>query len=72
MTQRYRSGEDGNGDNRSARWQRRRSTATRQGGLDGKKRASPMGTRGSPAAPDHRDGDDSSSAGRMAQRRRPA
>ncbi|KAF0904277.1 hypothetical protein E2562_033207 [Oryza meyeriana var. granulata] len=50
----------GDGDDRSARWQRRRSTTTRQGSLDGKKRASSMGTRVSPAALDHRDGDDSS------------
>ncbi|KAF0929315.1 hypothetical protein E2562_019898 [Oryza meyeriana var. granulata] len=47
----------GDGDERSARGQRRRSTATWQDGLDGKKRASPMGTRGSPAALDHGDGE---------------
>ncbi|KAF0909207.1 hypothetical protein E2562_032254 [Oryza meyeriana var. granulata] len=51
------------GDDRSVRWQRRRSTTTRQGGLDGKKRASPMGTRGSPAAQDCEDGDDGLSDG---------
>ncbi|KAF0933338.1 hypothetical protein E2562_017960, partial [Oryza meyeriana var. granulata] len=44
----------------------------RQGGLDGKKRASLMGTRVSPAAQDRGDGDDGLSAGTTAQRRRPA
>ncbi|KAF0905723.1 hypothetical protein E2562_008801 [Oryza meyeriana var. granulata] len=55
----------GGGDDQSARWQRRRSTVTQQGGLDGKKRASPMGTRGSPVALDHGDDDDGSLAGTM-------
>ncbi|KAF0917222.1 hypothetical protein E2562_017123 [Oryza meyeriana var. granulata] len=42
--------------------------ATRQGGLDGKKRASPMETRGSSVALDRRDGDDGLSARTMVQR----
>ncbi|KAF0895535.1 hypothetical protein E2562_013617 [Oryza meyeriana var. granulata] len=43
------------------------TTVTRQDGLDGKKSTPPMGTQGSLAALDCGDGNDSSSAGMIAQ-----